>query len=319
MIVWQQRMQLEQAIRARTDLPMAAKVIAGVLLDHLNLKTGQCNPSRERIMNCAAAGRTTVTDAILLLQEKNIVSCASGGGTKSNSYSFPDLESTVSPSPEGAGIRPGPISDPVRITGDRGPDSGPEGAEIRPAPGRIPAPNKELNLELNNERNNTIRTAPVLPCDVWVDFKNALVRLFSSAGYARTPSDKGRVEEWKALCYKPKICLAVIRETIDRNKTIRALSWFDKPMANAHAGLESSVDTSSADVPIYEKTEEAKVWGRYETERGGVFNPYLTDARKGAKYALRRSRWPPGHNPALKDASHVAAELELITERRGQQ
>src|SRR5215472_4146954 len=46
--------------------------------------------------------------------------------------------------------------------------------------------------------------------------------------------DTGRAETWITQGYDPAICIAVVREVLERNPTISTLAYFDKPIARAH-------------------------------------------------------------------------------------
>jgi DNA-binding MarR family transcriptional regulator len=60
-------------IQARTDIPMRAKVIARVLGDRHNPRTGQCTPGQERIAKDAGTSIETVRKALKDLGEAGTI------------------------------------------------------------------------------------------------------------------------------------------------------------------------------------------------------------------------------------------------------
>jgi len=66
------------------------------------------------------------------------------------------------------------------------------------------------------------------------DLRQAIVQAFAVAGSPSIP-DTSRAAVWLSRGWKPEVCLAVISECLVKKPSISSLSYFEKPIADAHA------------------------------------------------------------------------------------
>jgi len=66
------------------------------------------------------------------------------------------------------------------------------------------------------------------------DFQQAIVRAFAAANSPNLP-ETSRAGLWLSQGYQEDICLAVITDIVKRKPSITTLSYFDNPIADAHA------------------------------------------------------------------------------------
>lgn len=67
------------------------------------------------------------------------------------------------------------------------------------------------------------------------NFRKAIVDAFAKANSPNLP-ETSRAELWLSQGFQEDICLAVIVDIVKRKPSITTLSYFDKPIADAHAG-----------------------------------------------------------------------------------
>lgn len=72
------------------------------------------------------------------------------------------------------------------------------------------------------------------PGDAIGEFRKSIVAEFARVGSATVP-DTSRAGLWIAQGRRPDVCLAVIAEGLARKPSVRALSYFDAAIADAHA------------------------------------------------------------------------------------
>lgn len=66
------------------------------------------------------------------------------------------------------------------------------------------------------------------------DFQQAIVKAFAAGNSPNLP-ETSRAGLWLSQGYQEDICLAVITDIVKRKPSITTLSYFDKPIADAHA------------------------------------------------------------------------------------
>lgn len=93
--------------------------------------------------------------------------------------------------------------------------------------------NADSNASSNEPPNATHNTHNTSSNEeVWVDARKRMCRAFERAG--RLPPDMSWTEIWRSRGYDPQICAAVVEDNLSRNPTVRAMKWFDQPVADAH-------------------------------------------------------------------------------------
>lgn len=94
-----------------------------------------------------------------------------------------------------------------------------------------PDTDTDTDTELEQKEVCVTRTREV---DRVANLRQAIVQTFAASGSATIP-DTSRVAVWLEHGWKPKICLAIISECLAKNPAVSSLSYFEKPIANAHA------------------------------------------------------------------------------------
>lgn len=104
--------------------------------------------------------------------------------------------------------------------------------------------NGKRNVSVNDERNAPEQSRPEQkradteardPLKVRTgDFQQAIVRAFAAANSPNLP-ETSRAGLWLSQGFQEDICLAVITDIVKRKPSITTLSYFDKPIADAHA------------------------------------------------------------------------------------
>ncbi|MDR3461708.1 MAG: helix-turn-helix domain-containing protein [Beijerinckiaceae bacterium] len=280
LIEWRQKVELDDQIRARTDLTPTARLVASALLSHFNTKTGQCNPSYPRLQQSAGCSRSAVRDGIKLLDEKGvIVRMNIGDGAKSTWYRFPALSPDNGQKPLNDGVEKEHVSrnDTSRNSTQHVSEIHQKGVEKASLECREKTPNQELTMKQNQETNP----------DRWIGFYRDLGRVFRQSGYCRIPTENDRVARWKQLGYRPEVCLATIGNAIIGKKDIVALSWFDKPLAKAHSDLAAGVGASAPVDKVY-VPENSPHWPYY---RDKWVHEYGSDPKPVAGGKLFPREW----------------------------
>lgn len=78
-----------EAISYARDLKPAMRIVCGVLLKHLNVKTGRCDPGIERIAALSGIHRSSVMRALDELEKKGLIKRhIHEGHAATNSYTF---------------------------------------------------------------------------------------------------------------------------------------------------------------------------------------------------------------------------------------
>lgn len=124
------------------------------------------------------------------------------------------------------------------------------------------------------------------------DFCQAIVTAYADANSPTLP-DTSRAGLWLQQGYEPEICLAVIREIV-RKKPNAGLSYFDKPIAEAHqqkAPPRASIAPPKDDGLIEVLHQPAlDAWSKYERDNGLKQSP--RNKRGGWRFP---TKWPPGY------------------------
>lgn len=81
-----------KALNVMAGLSDATKRVAGAIIDHFNKRTGQCDPSIERLARLLGMDEKTVRRATTILDEKQIVGKSSHGGKAHRASYFPNWE-----------------------------------------------------------------------------------------------------------------------------------------------------------------------------------------------------------------------------------
>jgi len=89
---FQLKMQAIQLATANTCIPPLALKVFTRLVDHHNMKTGQCNPSNGTLARALGASERGVRSAIRQLEKQGLIETRPGGGRhRCNSYIIPAL------------------------------------------------------------------------------------------------------------------------------------------------------------------------------------------------------------------------------------
>lgn len=81
-----------KALNVMAGLSDATKRVAGAIIDHFNKRTGQCDPSIERLARLLGMDEKTVRRATAILDEKQIVGKTSHGGKAHRASYLPNWE-----------------------------------------------------------------------------------------------------------------------------------------------------------------------------------------------------------------------------------
>jgi hypothetical protein len=81
-----------KALNVMAGLSDATKRVAGAIIDHFNKRTGQCDPSIERLARLLGMDEKTVRRATTILDEKQIVGKSSHGGKAHRASYLPNWE-----------------------------------------------------------------------------------------------------------------------------------------------------------------------------------------------------------------------------------
>lgn len=134
-----------KALNVMAGLSDATRRVAGAIIDHFNKRTGQCDPSIERLATLLGTDEKTVRRATAVLDEKNLITKTSHGGKAHRASYVPNWEmfravvtdwdarmkTGRAPSKDTASIAPKPE------TGNRAILSGSTGQDCPVKPGEI--------------------------------------------------------------------------------------------------------------------------------------------------------------------------------------
>ena len=81
-----------KAINLSTDLSNSEKRVAGVLIDHFNKTTGQCDPGQNAIADLIGMSRRTVIRAVERLERLGFVRKVRHGGKYHRNHYEPDWD-----------------------------------------------------------------------------------------------------------------------------------------------------------------------------------------------------------------------------------
>lgn len=81
-----------KALNVMAGLSDATKRVAGAIIDHFNKRTGQCDPSIERLARLLGMDEKTVRRSTAILHEKHIVGKSSHGGKAHRASYVPNWE-----------------------------------------------------------------------------------------------------------------------------------------------------------------------------------------------------------------------------------
>ena len=91
------RFRWEQDVLANPNLTATQKIVLTRLALHLNIKTGQCNPSVKTLATGAGVAERTVQATLSRAETLGIIERAIGGGrTRTTSYTLVSPAKTVS-------------------------------------------------------------------------------------------------------------------------------------------------------------------------------------------------------------------------------
>jgi hypothetical protein len=91
------------------------------------------------------------------------------------------------------------------------------------------------------------------------DFAQAVVRVYSECNSTVLP-ETSRCTIWLSQGYDPEVCLAVIASVLARKPSIGSLSYFDQPIADAHAKKAPPRKPLSSDPIAPDWDIAAKMW-----------------------------------------------------------
>lgn len=64
-------------------------------------------------------------------------------------------------------------------------------------------------------------------------FRTKITDIYLDLGLEPVP-DTGRCDVWESQGYNPELCVAVVREILQRTKAVKPLAYFDRPIKEAH-------------------------------------------------------------------------------------
>jgi hypothetical protein len=91
------------------------------------------------------------------------------------------------------------------------------------------------------------------------EFCQAVVRVYAECNSTVLP-ETSRCTIWLSQGYEPEVCLAVIAEILRRKPSIASLSYFDKPIADAHAKKAPQRKSISETPAEVDWDAAAKMW-----------------------------------------------------------
>lgn len=185
----------------------------------------------------------------------------------------------------------------------------------KPQPGKCPAPTKGYSKSVPG----MVATDSILP-DVSDpipskdaraelqkrvgNFRQAIVQAFDGANSPNLP-ETSRAELWLTQGYQEDICLAVISELVRKKPSVTTLNYFDRAIAEAHAGKappRMAVAMKAEEVNWDEVLARFKKMGHWSKWAGPDLSSPACRAPADmlAKYDLHRAEPTPPPAPLLR-------------------
>jgi len=184
-------------------------------------ENGQCWPSQGRIASDTELTDRSVRTAMALLEENGFINRVErrrpDGSRATDTISLIMQPEKSSAPPETASKKAETISPP------------PEGVSGL------------TTFEPSVNHQEPVARASAAMVDPIAKLKIDIVKAFSAAGSMTLVPDTHRAERWIAQGYRPDLIIATIRECLARKPHVTTLSYFDKPIAEAHTAKPASI------------------------------------------------------------------------------